>query len=102
MDALNNVRIARDRIEALAFEHNTAALKALSEQAIDKLNAWEDLVTQTGYKTYEDEDSMPLRLTFIFDTPLMISALAHLFPGSLQRLSDLKSNGLLQRPSWWP
>ena len=100
LDALDNVRIARDRIEALVLDSgNNAVLKALSEKAIDKLNAWEDLVTQTGYKTYEDEDSMPPRLDVhirhVFD--VIDRAGAPVSAGSLQRLSDLKEQWLIAK-----
>ena len=67
------------------------SLKALSAQAISKLNAWEDLVTQTGYKTYEDEDSMPpmldVHIRHVFD--VIDRAGAPVSEGSLQRLADL-------------
>ena len=100
LDALDNARIARDRIEALVLDsENNAVLKALSEKAIDKLNAWEDLVTQTGYKTYEDEDSMPPRLDahirHVFD--VIDRAGAPVSAGSLQRLSDLKEQWLIAK-----
>ena len=78
---------------------NNAALKALSEKAIDKLNAWEDLVTQTGYKTYEDEDSMPpmldVHIRHVFD--VIDRAGAPVSAGSLQRLSDLKEQWLIAK-----
>lgn len=92
LEALNNARTARDRIEALVMDSgDNESLKALSGQAISKLNAWEDLVTQTGYKTYEDEDSMPpmldVHIRHVFD--VIDRAGAPVSEGSLQRLADL-------------
>ena len=92
LEALNNARTARDRIEALVMDSgDNESLKALSAQAISKLNAWEDLVTQTGYKTYEDEDSMPpmldVHIRHVFD--VIDRAGAPVSEGSLQRLADL-------------
>jgi hypothetical protein len=90
--ALNNARTARDRIEALVLDSaDNESLKALSARAISKLNAWEDFVTQPGYKTYEDEDSMPpmldVHIRHVFD--VIDRAGAPVSQGSLQRLADL-------------
>jgi hypothetical protein len=83
----------RARIEALVLDSgDNESLKALSAQAISKINTWEDLVTQTGYKTYEDEDSMPpmldVHIRHVFD--VIDRAGAPVSEGSLQRLSDLR------------
>ena len=100
LEALDNARIARARIEALVLDSgNNAALRTLSEKAINKLNDWENLVTQTGYKTYEDEDSMPpmldVHIRHVFD--VIDRAGAPVSAGSLQRLSDLKEQWLIAR-----
>ena len=92
LEALNNARTVRDRIEALVLDSgDNESLKALSAHAISKLNAWEDRVTQTGYKTYEDEDSMPpmldVNIRHVFD--VIDRAGAPVSEGSLQRLADL-------------
>ena len=91
--ALDNARTARDRIEALVLDSgDNESLKALSAQAISKLSAWEDLVTQTGYKTYEDEDSMQpmldVHIRHVFD--VIDRAGAPVSQGSLRRLADLR------------
>ena len=93
LGALNNARTARDRIKALILDSgDNESLKVLSAQAISKLNAWEDLVTQTGYETYEDEDSMPpmldVHIRHVFD--VIDRAGAPVSEGSLQRLADLR------------
>ena len=100
LEALDNARIARARIEALVLDSgNNAALKALSEKAVNKLNTWENLVTQTGYKTYEDEDSMPpmldVHIRHVFD--VIDRAGAPVSEGSLQRLSDLREQWLIAK-----
>ena len=100
LEALDNARIARARIEALVRDSgNNAALKALSEEAINKLNTWENLVTQTGYKTYEDEDSMPpmldVHIRHVFD--VIDRAGAPVSEGSLQRLPDLREQWLIAK-----
>ena len=100
LEALDNTRIARTRIEALVLDSgNNGALKALSEKAINKLNDWENLVTQTGYKTYEDEDSMPpmldVHIRHVFD--VIDRAGAPVSEGSLQRLSDLREQWLVAK-----
>ena len=100
LEALDNARTARARIEALVLDSdNNAALKVLSGKAISKLNAWEDLVTQKGYKTYEDEDSMPpmldVHIRHVFD--VIDRAGAPVSAGSLQRLADLKEQWLIAK-----
>ena len=100
LEALNNARTVRDRIEALVLDSgDNESLKALSDQAISKLNAWEDLVTQTGYETYEDEDSMPpmldVHIRHVFD--VIDRAGAPVSEGSLQRLSDLREQWLIAK-----
>ena len=100
LEALDNARIARARIEALVLDSgNNATLKALSEKAVNKLNTWENLVTQTGYKTYEDEDSMPpmldVHIRHVFD--VIDRAGAPVSEGSLQRLSDLREQWLIAK-----
>ena len=100
LEALDNARIARARIEALVSDSaSSAALKVLSEKAINKLNTWENLVTQNGYKTYEDEDSMPpmldVHIRHVFD--VIDRAGAPVSAGSLQRLSDLREQWLIAK-----
>ena len=100
LEALDNARIARARIEALVLDSgNNAALKALCDKAINKLSTWENLVTQTGYKTYEDEDSMPpmldVHIRHVFD--VIDRAGAPVSEGSLQRLSDLREQWLIAK-----
>ena len=100
LEALDNARIARARIEALVLDSgNNAALTALSDKAINKLSTWENLVTQTGYKTYEDEDSMPpmldVHIRHVFD--VIDRAGAPVSEGSLQRLSDLREQWLIAK-----
>ena len=93
VEALDNARTARTRIKALVLDSgDNAALKHLSDKAIDKLTSWEDRVTQTGYKTYEDEDSMPpmldVHIRHVFD--VIDRAGAPVSEGSMQRLADLR------------
>ena len=100
LEALDNARTARARIGALVLDSgNNTALNTLSEKAINKLNAWENLVTQTGYRTYEDEDSMPpmldVHIRHVFD--VIDRAGAPVSAGSLQRLSDLKEQWLIAK-----
>jgi hypothetical protein len=56
-------------------------------------------VTQTGYKTYEDEDSMPpmldVHIRHVFD--VIDRAGAPVSEGSLLRLSDLKEQWVTAR-----
>jgi hypothetical protein len=100
LTALDNVRRARTRIEALVRDNgDSTVLSDLSSAAISKINAWENRVTQTGYKTYEDEDSMPpmldVHIRHVFD--VIDRAGAPISEGSLQRLSDLKEQWMAAR-----
>jgi hypothetical protein len=100
LEALNKARTTKARIEALVVDSgDNAALSALSEKAINKLDTWENLVTQTGYKTYEDEDSMPpmldVHIRHVFD--VIDRAGAPVSAGSLQRLSDLREQWLVAK-----
>jgi len=93
LDRLEAVRKARGQIEALLEDHADAAeLRAAGESAIRRLTEWENLVTQTQYGTYEDEDSMPpmldVHIRHVLD--VMDGAGAPVSAGSLQRLEDLK------------
>ncbi|MDG1033444.1 MAG: hypothetical protein P8O92_04310, partial [Luminiphilus sp.] len=93
LTALDDARSARARIEALVRDNDdSTVLSDLSSAAISQINAWENRVTQTGYKTYEDEDSMPpmldVHIRHVFD--VIDRAGAPVSEGSLQRLSDLK------------
>ena len=86
-------RKARGQIKALIEDHGAATeLRTAGESAIRRLTEWEDLVTQTRYGTYEDEDSMPpmldVHLKHLLD--VMDEAGAPVSAGSLQRLDDLK------------
>jgi hypothetical protein len=98
--ALDNARRARTRIEALVRDNDdSTVLSDLSTAAISKINAWENRVTQTGYKTYEDEDSMPpmldVHIRHVFD--VIDRAGAPVSEGSLLRLSDLKEQWVTAR-----
>jgi hypothetical protein len=100
LTALDNARRARTRIEALVRDNgDSTVLSDLSSAAIIKINAWENRVTQTGYKTYEDEDSMPpmldVHIRHVFD--VIDRAGAPISEGSLQRLSDLKAQWMAAR-----
>jgi hypothetical protein len=100
LTALDNARRARTRIEALVRDNDdSTVLSDLSTAAISKINAWENRVTQTGYKTYEDEDSMPpmldVHIRHVFD--VIDRAGAPVSEGSLLRLSDLKAQWVTAR-----
>jgi hypothetical protein len=100
LTALDNARRARTRIEALVHDNDdSTVLSDLSTAAISKINAWENRVTQTGYKTYEDEDSMPpmldVHIRHVFD--VIDRAGAPVSEGSLLRLSDLKEQWVTAR-----
>ena len=93
LDRLNAVRKARGQIEALLEDHGDASeLRAAGESAIRRLTDWVNLVTQTQYGTYEDEDSMPpmldVQIRHVLD--VIDGAGAPVSAGSLQRLEDLK------------
>jgi photosystem II stability/assembly factor-like uncharacterized protein len=90
---LDAVRKARMQIKALIEDHGDATeLRTAGESAIRRLTDWEDLVTQTQYGTYEDEDSMPpmldVHIRHLLD--VLDGAGAPVSAGSLQRLEDLK------------
>lgn len=91
---LQAVREARGQIEALLQAHGDAVeLRTDGESAIRRLTDWVNLVTQTQYGTYEDEDSMPpmldVHIRYLLD--VMDRAGAPVSAGSLQRLEDLKA-----------
>ncbi len=91
---LEDARKARGQIQELLQEHGDAnELRTAGESAITRLTDWENLVTQTQYGTYEDEDSMPPRLDvhirYLLD--VIDGAGAPVSSGSLQRLEDLKA-----------
>jgi hypothetical protein len=100
LTALDNARRARTRIEALMRDNaDSTVLSDLSTAAISKINAWENRVTQTGYKTYEDEDSMPpmldVHIRHVFD--VIDRAGAPVSEGSLLRLSNLKEQWVVAK-----
>jgi hypothetical protein len=100
LTALDNARRARTRIEALMRDNaDSTVLSGLSTAAISKINAWENRVTQTGYKTYEDEDSMPpmldVHIRHVFD--VIDRAGAPVSEGSLLRLSNLKEQWVVAK-----
>ena len=78
---------------------DSTVLSDLASAAISQINAWENRVTQTGYKTYEDEDSMPpmldVHIRHVFD--VIDRAGAPVSEGSLQRLSDLKAQWMVAK-----
>ena len=83
----------RGQIEALLVEYpNVEGLQLAGESAIDRLTVWENKVTQTQYRTLEDEDSMPpmldVHVRHVLD--VMDQAGAPVAAGSLQRFDDLK------------
>jgi hypothetical protein len=93
LDHLAAVRKARAETEALLADFpDVEGLQLAGESAIDRLTAWENLVTQTQYGTYEDEDSMPpmldVHIRHVLD--VLDSASAPVSAGSLQRLADLQ------------
>jgi hypothetical protein len=92
-DRLQATRQAREQIEALLKDHaNAQALREAAESAIQRLTDWENLITQTQYETYEDEDSMPpmldVHVRHLLD--VLDRAGAPVSEGSLRRLEDLK------------
>ena len=90
---LDAARKARSQIEALLEKHAEATdARAAGESTIERLTDWENVVTQTQYDTYEDEDNLPPMLDVhlryllgVFDR-----AGAPVSAGSLLRLEDLK------------
>ncbi len=72
LQSLDDARQARAQISYLMSEHDDVALKALGEQAIDGIGAWEAKVTQLKHETYEDEDAWATmfdgQLRFLMDT----------------------------------
>lgn len=90
---LEAVRKARGQIETLLEDHgDDTELRQAAESAVRRLTDWENLVTQTQYSTYEDEDSMPpmidSQIRYLLD--VMDGLGAPVSDGSLQRLEDLK------------
>jgi photosystem II stability/assembly factor-like uncharacterized protein len=93
LDSLAAARKARSQVKTLLAEFpEDAELQALGESAVERLTVWENLVTQTQYGTYEDEDSMPpmldVHIRHVLD--VIDRAGAPVSEGSLQRLSDLE------------
>ncbi len=93
LDNLAAARKSRGQVKALLAEfQEDEELQLLGEAAIEKLTAWENLVTQTQYGTYEDEDSMPpmldVHIRHVLD--VIDRAGAPVSEGSLLRLSDLE------------
>lgn len=90
--SLKAVRKARSQIEALLEDHgDDRDLRQAGESAVRRLTDWENLVTQTQYSTYEDEDSMPpmldAQIRYLID--VIDQAGAPVMAGSLERLEDL-------------
>jgi photosystem II stability/assembly factor-like uncharacterized protein len=69
---LDDARQAREQIAILTSQHDNARLRALGEQAIAGIDAWEEKITQLKFETYEDEDAWPTmidgQLRFLMDT----------------------------------
>ncbi len=55
--SLDTARKARSQIEFLMDSHDDAQLHELGEAAIADIGAWEALITQLKFETYEDEDA---------------------------------------------
>ena len=90
--SLEAVRKARSQIEALLEDHgDDRDLRQAGESAVRRLTDWENVVTQTQYSTYEDEDSMPpmldAQIRYLID--VIDQAGAPVMAGSLERLEDL-------------
>jgi hypothetical protein len=93
LDHLAAARKARaETVALLADFPEVEGLQLAGESTIDRLTAWESKVTQTGYETLEDEDSMPpmldVHIRHVLD--VLDSASAPVAAGSLQRLADLQ------------
>ena len=93
LDNLQAARTARDQVQVLLDQFpNDQDLQDLADSAVARLTVWENLVTQTQYGTYEDEDSMPpmldVHIRHVLD--VIDRAGAPVSEGSLQRLSDLE------------
>jgi hypothetical protein len=69
---LDDARQAREQIALLTSQHDNARLRALGEQAVAGIDAWEEKITQLKFETYEDEDAWPTmidgQLRFLMDT----------------------------------
>jgi hypothetical protein len=93
LDNLAAARKARSQIELLLADFpEDEELQEIGELAVERLTAWENMVTQTQYGTYEDEDSMPpmldVHIRHVLD--VIDRAGAPVSAGSLQRLTDLE------------
>jgi hypothetical protein len=94
LDGLASIRGSRDQIEALLSRHPDAeALHEAGKSAIERLSAWERIVTQVDYETYEDEDNLPPRL--LKNVRHLLDVIDDAGPpvaaGALERLADLKA-----------
>ncbi len=95
LSSLDGARKARTQIADLVAQFpEDSELAALAASATSRIDAWELKVTQPGYKTFEDEDSMPpmldVHIRHVFD--VIDRAGAPVSKGSLQRLEDLKQD----------
>ena len=93
LDNLAAARKARSQIKLLLTDFpEDEELQEIGELAVERLTAWENMVTQTQYGTYEDEDSMPpmldVHIRHVLD--VIDRAGAPVSAGSLQRLTDLE------------
>jgi len=94
LDNLAAARKARSQAEALLADYPDAAeLQAAGGSAVQRLTAWEQLITQVNYQTLEDEDSMPPMLDAHVHHVLDVidNAGAPVSAGSLERLKDLQA-----------
>jgi photosystem II stability/assembly factor-like uncharacterized protein len=88
---LDEARQAREQISYLTSQHDNARLRALGEQAVAGIDAWEEKITQLKFETYEDEDAWPTmidgQLRFLMDT--IDDSGAPVTDGMRMRQSDL-------------
>lgn len=91
--SLESAREVRAEIQSLLVRYpNVEGLQLAGESAIDRITEWENTMTQTQYRTIEDEDSMApmldVHIRHVLD--VLDGTGAPVGAGSLERLSDLQ------------
>ncbi|MEL7311885.1 MAG: glycosyl hydrolase [Pseudomonadota bacterium] len=91
LQTLDDARAARSGLKAMLSEHDDEALRALAEPAIERIDAWEEQITQLKHETYEDEDAWETmfdgQLRYLMDT--IDYSGAPVTDGMRQRQTDL-------------
>ena len=94
LTSLDEVRKARGQIEALMDDYSTdGQLRLLGTAAIERIQAWDEMINQKLHQTYEDEDAWETmlagQLRYLLD--VIDETGAPVTEGALLRLEDLKT-----------